>query len=129
MLGEERRHARPRIGGRLGAVAKANFSGLRFREPVYRTPRELALSYFEDYFNDAGEKTLRAWSGLLDLRRFDPLRWMFDDAPLQFISDRLDALRHHPILTPALVRGLSRVDDRSRKAGRLGVDRAGLYRG
>ena len=118
-----------RRGGRLGAVAKSNFSGLRFREPVYRTPRELALSYFEDYFNDAGEKTLRAWSGLLDLRRFDPLRWMFDDAPLQFISDRLDALRHHPILTPALVRGLSRVDDRSRKAGMLGVDRAGLYRG
>ncbi len=114
--------------GRFGAVAKSNFSGLRFREPVHGTLRELVLSYFEDYFNDQGEKTLRAWSGLLDLRRFDHLRWMFDDAPLQYISDRLDALRHHPILTPAMARGLSPVDPRSMKAGMLGVLRAGLYR-
>jgi len=114
--------------GCYGAVAKSNFSGLRFREPVHRTLRELVLSYFEDYFNDAGEKTLRAWSGLLDLRRFDRLRWMFDDAPLQYISDRLDALRHHPLLTPAQVRGLSPVDARSKRAGMLGVLRAGLYR-
>ncbi len=114
--------------GAFGAVAKSNFTGLRYREPVYRTLRELVLSYFDDYFNDAGERTLRAWSGLLDLRRFDRLRWMFDDAPLQYISDRLDALPHHPVLTPAMVRGLVRVDARSMKAGMLGVLRAGLYR-
>ncbi len=114
--------------GCYGAVAKSNFSGLRFREPVQRTLRELALSYFEDYFNAEGEKTLRSYSGLLDLRRFDRLRWMFDDAPLQHISDRLDALRHHPVLTPGQVRGLSPVDARSMKAGMLGLRRAGLYR-
>lgn len=115
--------------GCFGAVAKSNFSGLRFREPVYRSLRELVLSYFEDYFNAQGEKTLRAWSGLLDLRRFDRLRWMFDDAPLPHISDRLDALRHRPVLTPAMARGLSPVDARSMKAGMLGVLRAGLFRG
>lgn len=112
-----------------GAVAKSNFNGLRFREPVHRTLRELALSYFDDYFNAHGERTLRSYSGLLDLRRFDRLRWMFDDAPLQYISDRLDALRHHPILTPAMIRGLSPVDARSMRAGMLGVLRAGLHRG
>ncbi len=54
-----------------GAIAKSNYSGLRFREPVYRSLRELVMSYFEDYFNLAGEKTLRAYSRPINLSRFD----------------------------------------------------------
>ncbi len=118
-----------RADGCYGAVAKSNFVGLRFREPIYRTLRELVLSYFESYFNLEGEKTLRAYSGLLHLGPFDRLRWMFRDDPLPAISDRLDALRHHPILTPRMKRRLTPVDARSLKAGMLGTSLAGVYKG
>ncbi|HTP49755.1 MAG TPA: hypothetical protein VMK42_03570 [Anaeromyxobacteraceae bacterium] len=116
-----------REDGHYGAVAKSNFVGLRFREPVYRTLRELVLSYFEDYFNAAGEKTLRSWSSLLDLSRLDHLNWAFRDEPLRYISDRLDALVHRRILTRKMERRLTPVDPRSLRAGMLGVLAEGLY--
>jgi hypothetical protein len=115
--------------GHWGAVAKSNFVGLRFREPVHRTLRELAMSYFEDYFNAAGEKTLRAFSGPLSLVQFDRLRWMFEDTHLRYVSDRLDALFHHRILTPAMERSLTRMDRLSMASGMLGTDARGLYKG
>lgn len=118
-----------RIGGRYGAVAKSNFSGLRFREPVFRHLRELALSYFEDYFNERGEKTLRAYSRPVALRAFEARRWRTEDTAMAAIATRLDRVRHTPLLPPVAVRRLRRVDRRSLAAGMLGVDRAGLYRG
>ncbi len=118
-----------RVGGLLGAVAKSNFVGLRFREPIHRTVRELVLTYFEQYFNESGEKTLRACSPPHDLRRYDRYGWTWNAAPLAWISDRLDALPHRPLLTPVMVRRLARVDPRSLAAGMHGTDRAGLYKG
>ncbi len=117
-----------RARGGWGAVAKSNFVGLRFREPVYRSLRELAMSYFEVYFNAAGEKTLRSYHGPFDLRRYDRLGWTFDDGPIASISDELDARRHVALLTPAMLRGLGRVDPRSMQAGMLGTDPGGLYK-
>ena len=115
------------VDGCYGAVAKSNFAGLRFREPIYRTLRELALSYFELYFNLEREKTLRAFSGLMDLRRYDRLGWRFHDEPLVEISDRLDALRHTPLLTPAQLRRLTPVDQRSLESGMVGTLAEGVY--
>src|ERR1700757_2715635 len=65
-----------RMRGHWGAIAKSNYSGLRYREPVYRTLRELAMSYFEHYFNLGREKTLRNYSRPVNLRRFDSIHWM-----------------------------------------------------
>jgi hypothetical protein len=62
--------------GLWGGVAKSNFAGLRFRAPVYRTLRELALSYFEHYYNLRGERTLRNYSGPVNLARLDGESWM-----------------------------------------------------
>ena len=72
-----------RRNGRLGALAKSNFTGLRYREPVYASVRELAMSYFEDYFNVNGVRTLRGYTAPIDLRRFDRLNWLWDDAGLR----------------------------------------------
>jgi hypothetical protein len=91
--------------------------------------RELAMSYFEDYFSAAGEKTLRAYHGPFDLRPYDRLGWTFEDAHIALISDRIDGRRHVPLLTAAMVRGLARVDPRSMEAGMLGTNPAGLYAG
>src|SRR6266481_622508 len=65
-----------KIDRHWGAIAKSNYAGLRFREPVYRSLRELVMSYFEHYYNLKGEKTLRAYSRPINLGPFDRLDWM-----------------------------------------------------
>lgn len=117
-----------RRGRHFGAVAKSNFVGLRFREPIFRNLRELCLSYFEDYYNSEGEKTLRAYSTPLDLSSFDEIAWMLSDDNLDLIAARLDSIRHYPLLSPAMEKQLAPVDTRSLRAGMLGIRAAGLYR-
>ena len=113
--------------GLWGAVAKSNFVGLRYREPVFRNLRELVLSYFEQFFNVAGEKTLRAYTLPLDLSRFDTLGWTVTDEPMDRIAEALDRRRRVSIITDETARHLSLTDERSRKAGLLGADEAGLF--
>jgi hypothetical protein len=117
-----------RRGGRWGAVAKSNFVGLRYREPVYRSLGELVMSYFESFYNVAREKTLRGYNLPLDLRRCDRLDWMASDDRLEEIADRLDRLRRVDLLTPAQVAALEPVDERTFRAGLQGANEAGLYR-
>lgn len=117
-----------RRNGRFGAVAKSNFVGLRFREPVYKTTRELAMSYFELYFNLQGEKTMREYSVLFDLSTVDRWAWRTSNEHMDDISDRLDALRHYPLLSPKMIRELNPIDRRTYKANILGLDRRGAYR-
>jgi len=107
--------------GNWGAVAKSNYSGLRFREPVYRTLRELAMSYFEHYYNLAGQKTLRAYSRPVDLSRFDRIQWMTAESDLWAIPEYLCEISHTPLLTSDMERTLSRMDRRLFNAGRLGA--------
>lgn len=117
-----------KIDGHWGAVAKSNFVGLRFREPVYRTLRELAMSYFEQYYNVEREKTLRGYTGPLDLKRFDRFDWLTRDEPLDLIARRTDEIRRVELIAPALAERLSPVDERSYQAGLAGADPQGLYR-
>jgi hypothetical protein len=114
--------------GHWGAVAKSNFVGLRFREPVYRTLRELVMSYFEPYYNVTGERTMRGYTVPLNLKAFDRVNWMTSDPPLDDVADRLDAIRHVPVVTEAMIAELSPVDERSRRAGLQGVNEAGLFK-
>ena len=108
--------------GNWGAIAKSNFSGLRYREPVYRSLRELAMSYFEGYINLRGDRTLRAYSRPVNLARFDRthLGWMTTNGDLWWVAEHLVEIRHTPLLTPMLIRHLSRVDRRSLDAGLVG---------
>ncbi len=116
-----------RRGGAWGAVAKSNCTGLRFREPIYRTLRELVISYFEHYFNVAREKTLRSYTRPLNLTIFDRHEWLVRDATMDRIARRLSALPRVALLTRPMIAGLSEMDDRSYRAGLLGADWAGLY--
>ena len=116
------------VRGHWGAVAKSNYTGLRFREPVYRTLRELILSYFEDFFNAVGEKTMRAYTRPLDLATFDRIGWMINDDVLDAIGERLDEIRKFKPLTPAMIRNLSFADQRSVRAGLLGAKASGLFK-
>jgi hypothetical protein len=115
--------------GLWGAVAKSNFVGLRYREPVYRNLRELVMSYFEVFFNLEREKTLRAYTVPLDLRAFDRMGWEVRDGdPLEAIAQRLDEIRKVPVLPPERAAELAPVDELSARAGMLITDPAGLFR-
>lgn len=114
--------------GHWGAVAKSNFAGLRFREPIYRTLRELVMSYFEQFYNVERKKTLRSYNVPLNLKAFDKFNWMTSDPPIEKIGKRLDEIRKVRILTRRMIAGLSLVDERSYQAGLLGANKAGLYK-
>lgn len=109
-----------RENGHWGAVAKSNYTGCRYREPVYRSLRELAMSYFDVYFNLRRERSLRTFSRPVNLARFDRQQWMTTDKPLWFIALYLFDVHHYRLLTPTMVKKLHRLDDRSFRAGCLG---------
>jgi hypothetical protein len=112
-----------RDNGCWGAIAKSKYAGLRFRNPVYRTIRELAMSYFEHYFNPKGEKTLRGYSKPVNLSRFDGLKWMTSPEELWAVPMYLCELAHTPVL-PA-VNGARQhrywMDKLLYDAGRIGI--------
>jgi hypothetical protein len=110
-----------RSKGLWGALAKSDYSGLRSREPVYRTLRELVMSYFEHYYNPAGEKTLRTYSRPVNLTRFDAAGWMTAEREVWEIPNHLCDIPHTPILPPRLAPTLARMDRRLYKAGRCGM--------
>ncbi|MEY2545623.1 MAG: hypothetical protein QOG48_740 [Verrucomicrobiota bacterium] len=109
-----------KIGQGWGAIAKSNFTGCRYRAPVYRTLRELAMSYFNIYFNLRFERTLRRYSRPVNLARFDRLNWMTTDKPVWFIAEHLCDIPHTRLLTPAMTKRLTHVDLRTVRAEMLG---------
>jgi hypothetical protein len=106
--------------GLWGGIAKSNFAGLRFRAPIYRTLRELALSYFESYYNLRGERTLRSYSMPVNLARLDSQHWMTSEEDVWCVPDLLIAARHYPLVPANVARALPRLDRRSFQAGMHG---------
>jgi hypothetical protein len=107
-----------RRGRCWGAISKSNGAWLRYREPVYRTLRELAMSYFHEYFDRRGRKTLRSYARPFDLARVDPALWATADGNCWALHDRLAALSHTPLVTAAQARALSRRDTFERASAR-----------
>jgi hypothetical protein len=103
-----------------GAIGRSNYSGLRYREPVYRSIRELVMSYFESYFNLRREKTLRAYSRPVNLGRFDGIAWMTSEDDLWDIPNHLVRIPHTKLAAPSAIRSYSRVDKRLFDAGLVG---------
>lgn len=96
-----------RLNGHWGAISKTNHAVLRYRDPIYRTVRELALSYFHEYFKDTGAKTLRSYSRPFDLSRL-PHEWLTEERDLWHVARALDASPHLPLVPPEAVRHLKR---------------------
>jgi hypothetical protein len=110
-----------RDGRYWGAVGKSNYAGLRFREPVFRSLRELVMSYYPYYFNLDAEFSLRTCSRPVDLRRFDRISWMIAEEELWAISDYLYEIPHRRLLTPAQERKRRRADRRLFESGLIGM--------
>jgi hypothetical protein len=108
-----------RSRGRWGAVSKTNHAVLRFRDPVYRTVRELVMSYFHEYTDKRGDKTLRGFSRPVNLSRFDGIKWMTSDEDVWDIAEYLAHAPHTKILRPRQSQTLRRADPVERKAGEI----------
>jgi hypothetical protein len=105
--------------GAWGALSKTNGAALRYRDPIYRSLRELAMSYFHEYFDKRGRKTLRSYSVAFDLRRLDPALWVTKQSACVEAHARLAGLRHYALVSRRQERLLSRRDRFERKAAAL----------
>jgi hypothetical protein len=114
--------------GHWGAVAKSNFTSLRYREPVYRSVRELIMSYFDFFFNVDGFKSLRSYSLPFDLTYYDSKEWTTTDEDLEYIGDKIESLHHFPVMTEKMIQKLYRASDTMVKAGLLGSVEKGLFK-
>lgn len=108
-----------RRGGHWGAISKSNHAVLRYRDPVYRSLRELTMSYLHEFRDDTGRKTLRSYSGAFDLRGVAAAEWVTNEASCWAVHDRLAARRHYSLLTAAQARGLADADACERRAAAI----------
>lgn len=108
-----------RINGYWGAISKTNHATVRFRDPVYKTIRELALSYFHEYFlNKNGKKVLWSYSKPFNLKKFGT-DWVTSEVDLEYLADKLDASSHLPLYPSINKRYIRKADAMERKAGAL----------
>jgi hypothetical protein len=113
--------------GHYGAIAKSNTTTLRFREPVYRSLRELIMSYFDFYINTLGYKTLRSYSNPVNLSIFDKYNWVSTDEDLEFIGDYLFKIKHHKIVNRKMINSLNVADKQFRNICFTGSVKKGLF--
>ncbi|MCE9585301.1 hypothetical protein K8Q94_01610 [Candidatus Nomurabacteria bacterium] len=95
--------------GYWGALSKTNHSVLRYRDPIYKNIRELALSYFHEYFLTNGSKTLRQYSDVLDLNIFED-NWKNEMQDMWGIDEELDKIKHYDILNKKNINKLRKAD-------------------
>jgi hypothetical protein len=112
-----------RRGGCWGAMSKTNHPVLRWRDPVYRSLRELAMSYFHEYANKRNQKTLRSYSVAFDMRRFEPGEWVTKKKSCWDVGWALDAARHYPLITKRQAKLLRLRDPLEREAQKLRLHR------
>ncbi len=105
--------------GYWGAISKTNHAVLRYREPVYKTVRELTMSYFHEYFLDSGQKTLRKFSRPFDLSKIKNKDWLISSEDLWDINNALDDSFHYNILTPGQIKKLRKAEPIEIAAGKL----------
>lgn len=108
-----------RHGKHWGAISKTNHGTVRYRDPIYRTLRELALSYFHEYTNEKGHKVLRLYSKPIDLSQFDTLGWMTDEQNVFYIPAAIDDAHHYDLITASQTKVLRPADAMERKLGEM----------
>ncbi len=103
--------------GCFGAISKTNHGTLRYRDPVYTSVRELAMSYFHEYTEPRGKKVLRSYSRPVDLSRFDKRGWMTAEEDVWYVPEYIDDVKHFDILTRRQIAIVRRADRMERKIG------------
>lgn len=105
--------------GKWGAISKTNHAVLRYREPIYNSIRELAMTFFHEYFDDRGKKNLRSYSLPVNLKRFDRRGWMTTTEEVDYIPEYLADAKHYPMLNRKQISNLRRADKVEIQAGKI----------
>jgi len=108
-----------KIDNKWGAISKTNHAVLRYRDPVYKSVRELVMSYFNEYSNEVGEKTLRKFSNPVNLSKFDGHGWMHNEEDVWYIPNHLTEIKHFPIIERKQIFILKELDEIERKANKI----------
>lgn len=108
-----------RKGNCWGAISKTNRAILKYRDPIYKSIRELVMSYFNEYFTDDGKKTLRTYSMPVNLSRFDKFNWMTSEENIWFIPEYLADTKHFPIITKKQIFSLRKAEPIEVHAGKI----------
>jgi hypothetical protein len=116
-----------KVNGRIGAIAKSNYAGLRWRSPVYASVRELSMSFFDHYYNPDGELTMRGFTRPLNLATRRYVGWQTRELNLDDMSDHLDALPSVTVVDAHAEKLLRPLDERLYNSGLMGADARGLY--
>lgn len=116
-----------KVNGFWGAIAKSNFTTLRFREPVYKSLRELTMSYFDFYLNTLGDKSLRTYSLPYNLNKQNKLQWRTTDNDLEEVGNSLNYIKHFKIINQSQIKNLEVAGDYLLKSSMIGANIAGLY--
>ncbi len=104
-------------GGHWGAISKTNHGTVRYRDPIYRSLRELVMSYFHEYTEPKGRKIMRSYSVPVDLSRFDARGWVTDEKDVRYIPQYIDRVRHYPVVSRKQIALLRRGDLMEQKIG------------
>lgn len=108
-----------KTNGYWGALSKSNHATIRYRDPVYKSVRELALSYFHEWFPEkTGIRTLRSYSKPLNMKKFGK-DWITSEEDLWWVDTELNKLPHYPIAPLKNLKGARRADPMEIKAGSL----------
>ena len=106
-------------GGYWGAISKTNHAVLKYRDPIFKTIRELVMSYFSEYFLNNGKKTLRSYSNPVNLERFDKLNWMTSEKDIWFVPEYLAKVKHIQLLKRSQIKKLRLADPIEIETGRI----------
>ena len=109
-------------------MAQSNFANLRYRDPVYRSLRELVMSYFSYYFNDRGEMTMLGYRTPINFSVYDKLNWMTSDANLDFIGDDMERYKVYRVVTDEMLPLLAKADKRILQSNMIGTKVEGLFK-
>ncbi len=105
--------------GGWGSISKTNHGVLRYREPIYRDIRELAVSFFHEYFDGKGRKNLREYSNPVNLLKFNKLDWRTSEEDLWDIPYALENTKHFKIITDEQIKNLRKADGIEIKTGKI----------
>jgi hypothetical protein len=95
--------------GLWGAISKTNHAVLRWRDAIYASPRELAMTYAHEYCLPGGKKSMLSFSKPFLLTRFAPKNWVTAPEDLDWLLVELDTSPHIPIAPRQAMRKRRRV--------------------
>jgi len=119
------------INGYWGSLSKSNFTTLRSRDPVFKTVRELIMSYWNFYFNLEGYKSLRTFTRPITLSQSDGNTEWLDGIgkDLDWVDEIFEDKKEYSLVPKTQLKYMLTANKSQLNASLLGANYDGLYKG